>query len=202
MEIRYDQRLDQYRGAKGRIVPRREVMRLLDEEMLRQQTRFRGHALNFTAGNIDLAEFEQRMAHDIKLSHIRMTAFAAGGVKELDNQYYGIIGRLLRRQYEYLDGFAQDIEDGKLDAKAIVRRAALYGDAAKTSFYSSEKAVKVRQKFNQAKRTLDSQAQHCNDCIRYASLGWRNIEDVVVPGVRCQCGQHCKCSISYRRYNP
>jgi hypothetical protein len=200
----YDQRMSAYRGADGRLVSRATIIKLIDEETARMETRLRGHALEYISGNISLSEMQRRMAYDIKLSHIRMAAFASGGINELDDDLVDLVSTLLLSQYSYLDRFGRQIEeevrDKPLTGAQIVARAALYGTGARVAFFIAEKVTKIKTRFNQARRTLDPQAQHCEDCIRHATRGWRPIAEVVPPGIACRCRQRCKCSISYRRY--
>lgn len=202
MATSYDARAGQFRGDNGRFVPRAEVLRLVDAEVARTQTRLKGHARLLAGGKIDIAEFQTRTAEDVKLSHLRMAAFAAGGTKQLTPTHYGTAGAELKRQYKYLDGFGKAISAGTLTEKQLLARAQSYALSSRTAFFKSEKVTRGKNGFNQAKRSLDSQAQHCPSCLRYSTGGrWRYITDVIEPGVACECQSRCKCTIVYRVAN-
>jgi hypothetical protein len=49
------------------------------------------------------------------------------------------------------------------------------------------------------RRILDSQAQHCQDCLGYAAQGIVSIGTLPLPGQRCECGARCRCSVRYYR---
>jgi len=172
---------------------------LIDEERVRMQVRMQGHMRLQISGRISVEQFQLRVANDLKLSAIRMASFAAGGMDKMDAKRYGKVGAFLRNQYKFLARFGEDIESGVLSERQLLARAKLYGSAAKTMFFQAEKETKKKERFNQARRDLDPQANHCASCLSYA-VGWRPIEEVVEPGVRCECNHNCRCRITYRRY--
>jgi hypothetical protein len=53
--------------------------------------------------------------------------------------------------------------------------------------------------FSLMRRILDEQAVHCASCLSYAARGIVPIGSVPMPGVRCECGARCKCSVRYFR---
>lgn len=198
--ITYNQRADRYQDERGRFVSRSHVLRLLDEEKLRMRVRFMGHARNLIANNITLAEFQLRMAEDLKLSHIRLTGLAIGGLNKFNTEYYGLIGNQLAFHFQRLNQMAALIESGKMPPEVVLKRVQRYAGAAKTSFYRAEKKRKSQLGFNEARRELDPQAQHCDSCVLHSTNGkWLPISEVIPPGVRCECKQNCRCKIFYRR---
>lgn len=200
MPITYDRRAGQFRGNDGRFVAKAEILRLVDGEAARLEVRLQGHARLLTSNRITVSEFQTRMAEDIKLSHLRMASFGAGGEKQLTPRQFGLVGAELKKQYKFLGNFGQDIAAGRLSEKQILARAKLYGRSPAISFYNSERVARVENGFNQAKRLLDPQAAHCAECITYAT-GWTDAREVVPPGTNCSCGGRCKCRLLYRRLN-
>lgn len=199
MPITYDRRAGSYRGDNGRFVARAEVLRLVDGEAARLETRLRGHARLLNANRISVGEFQSRMAEDLKLSYLRSAALGSGGRQGLTNRHFGKVGQELKDQYAFLRNFGEAIAAGELSEKQILARAKSYGISTRTAFFEAEKITRQANGFNQAKRTRDPQAQSCPDCIRYSTNGqWFPINQVVAPGVNCQCRSRCRCQIVFR----
>lgn len=200
-EIAYSSSTGQFRNLKtGRFVGRTAVMGLVDQEVERTKVRLQAHTRLLTQRRIDLPEWERRMAQTLKETHLRMGAFGSGGKQNLDARKFGAIGYQLRTQYAYLDEFAKDLKAGKLTAAQALRRTGLYANSIKVTFHKIEKMQKLEvEGFREAKRSLDPQAQHCQSCLQYSTRDrWRPADQVVEPGVNCECGQFCRCSIQYR----
>jgi hypothetical protein len=198
-KVVYDRRTGQFHGGDRRFVARAEVLRLADAEAARLETRLSGHARLLTQNKISVPEFQLRMAEDIKLSHLRMAAFGAGGEKQLTPRHFGTAGQELKRQYKYLQGFGDAVAQGELSEKQILSRAKSYGMSARTAFFKAEKVTRQDNGAREAKRSLDSQARHCSSCLGHSTGGlWLPIDQVVAPGVDCECQSRCRCRVAYR----
>lgn len=196
----YDRRVGQYRGDGGKFVPRAQILKLVDEESARLETRLKAHARLLTQNKIDLPVFQQRMAEDLKLSHLRMSIFAAGGRTNMTKQHYGAVGRQLRTQYEYLDGFVTDLQNGKLTRERALARSGMYGASTRLAFHESEKITRSNEAFKKGMRVLDPAARHCPECLSYATLDFVPISEIVPIGSRCSCSSRCRCQIIWRKY--
>jgi hypothetical protein len=197
--ITYDRRAGQYRGMNGRFVPRTTVMNLVGQETVRTEVRLKAQTRLMIQGKIDLAEWQTRMAQTIKDAHLRVGTLAAGGKQGMTPQKNGAIGYQLRQQYEYLDRFANDLAQGKLTPEQALRRSGAYSKSVTKTFHRIEKLTRQEEGFGEAKRSLDPRAKHCSSCIGYHTNGkWKPIDQVMLPGMNCECGQFCKCSIEYR----
>ena len=160
----------------------------------------KAHARLLTDGKIDLGEFQRRAADDIKMSSIRMGVFASGGRSQTPQAVYGAVGRELRSQYGFLANFAKDLAAGKLTKEQAIARAGSYGGSSRVAFHQAEKVARTREKGWEAKRDLDPQSRHCGSCLLHSTNGeWIPAEDIVMPGVRCECFHFCRCRVSFRR---
>ncbi len=202
MELKFDRRSGQYRNLEtGRFVPRADVLRLVEEETLRGEVRLKAIARLLIAGRIDLPEFQERFAEQLKASHLRLGMLSSGGKEGVTKADYGAVGKNLRDEYKYLRGFGQAIAAGELNPEQIVKRAASYGQSARISFFSVEKQSRKRNGVNQGRRDLDPQSsKHCADCLRHATHGWVGIDQIVPVGTKCLCRQRCRCRISWRAF--
>ena len=196
----YDSRSGQFRGANGRFVRRADILQLVDQESQRTEARLKAQTRLMIAGKLSLSEWEKQFAQTLKESHLRMMALSSGGKQNLTSRHYGAAGYELRRQYEFLDGFARDLAAGKLTADRALWRSGLYSSSIKTAFFKGEKIQKELESFTVARRSLDASANHCSSCTLHSTYGeWKPIAEVVEPGVNCECRSNCKCSIFYAK---
>ena len=200
-KVSYDRKVGKYRDDNtGKFVSRDRILRLVDEEAARLSTRMQAHARNLTAGNIDLPTFQRRSAEDLKLSAIRSTLLGSGGKSLTTNAQYGSTGRLLREQYQFLDGFARDLADGKLSKAQAIQRASLYGASTRSAFHQAEKIARGREGFKLAMRQLDGASKHCLECIQHSTNGkYVPINEIVAISARCSCAARCRCSIIFKK---
>lgn len=201
-EISYNPRAGRYVRSDGKFVGKEVIRNLVDQEQQRLKVRLQAHTRLMANQQISLAEWQLRMGESLRDSHLRMGTLGAGGQARTQAQHFGAIGYQLRRQYQYLDGFARDIYEGKLTREQALRRAAMYADSSTTTFHRTEQISRGLEGFDEALRSLDPQARHCPSCLTYSTYGeWQPISQVITPGTNCECGQHCHCQIYYRRSN-
>lgn len=96
------------------------------------------------AGRITPSEFEDRMAEEIK--DLWTTSYVAGkgaDWSEMEFADYGSVGGRLRRQYSFLRGFRQDLEQEGVESFSRAKledRARLYGEASSVAFETGRAA--------------------------------------------------------------
>ena len=112
---------------------------------------------------------------------------------------YGRIGQKLRAEYNYLQGFTRDLLDGRMSTPMAIARIGLYAQSVRGSYWEGTEMREQKRGLSLMRRVLDSQAQHCQDCIDYAARGIVTIGSLPMPGQRCACRARCKCSIVYYR---
>jgi hypothetical protein len=197
--VKYDRKSSSFRGDGGRYISNAEVLRLVDAEVARQETRLKGHARLLTTGKIDVPEFQARMASDIKLSAMRMAGLGAGGAEGLGDRHYGKVGSELKKQYKFLAGFGKALSEGMTE-KHVLQRAGQYSRQSAISFHSAQQITKAGEGFTVGRRSLDGQAQHCKQCLTYTTDGlYVPISELVAVGSNCDCGGRCRCVIVFRK---
>jgi hypothetical protein len=109
---------------------------------------------------------------------------------------YGRAGQIIREQYGYLKGFANDIASGKqrLDGTLGVR-AKLYTQAGRNSYYRS-KAANMSGKVTH-QMSVRSARDSCRQCLDLDRKVFR-IDDASfpLPGRRV-CNHNCQCHLAY-----
>jgi hypothetical protein len=133
-----------------------------------------------------------------------MELAAKGG--RLTARDYGRIGARLRTQYRYLQGFALDVEAGRLSAGQIVARAGLYAagfngayERARRDEWQDRAAAGVAVDA----RNVLAAAEHCQNgggktgCQDEAARGWVPLHLMSTPGGR-RCRSNCLCRLEFR----
>ena len=182
----------------GQFVSRAQVRTALDQAIVSAKDGMRDIAQDLVDGNISLADWQTRMAQQIKLIHLASGAAAVGGWAQLTPSDYGRIGAALRQQYAYLQRFALQIENGlvPLDGRLIVR-SLLYGEAGRGTFEDFARAAAQRAGMTHERRVLGA-AEHCKDCVKYAGWGWKPIGTLPRIG-NSQCVTNCHCTFEFRK---
>ena len=83
------------------------------------------------AGQISLGQWEEDMRTLVRELHTGCTAIGKGGWDLMTPKGWGQAGAAIKKQYRWLHGFAEDIEERKdtISLAAIKARAHLYGEA-------------------------------------------------------------------------
>lgn len=150
-------------------------------------------------GNISLANWQTGMMKEIKNVHVASAALSNGGWAQMSSSDWGATGQLIREQYDYLRNYAKEIADGTqaLDGRALVR-SDLYADAANGTYWEMSKRSFSADGYDEGRRILEAGADHCDDCLEYASEGWMPIDDIPEIG-NSQCLTRCRCEIEFRK---
>lgn len=107
----------------------------------------------------------------------------------------------IQEQYEYLDGFAADLQEKpeeEFSLAAIIARAALYAGAAVGTFWLATQAQETEAR--EVRWNL-TPAEHCEDCLDLDARGWMPIGELggQVPGDgQTACRTNCRCFLEYR----
>lgn len=159
------------------------------------------------AGQITITQWELEMQRLVRVAHNGADILARGG-REL-----GFFERIfdwfrrqgeVRRQFDYLRAFAEEIRAGTFDPESLLprveARARMYANAARATYEQGRAREAGRRGYTEKRRIL-APAEHCPDCIEQAQLDWVDINDPRVTGVAdgsTRCLTNCKCSIEYR----
>jgi hypothetical protein len=145
-------------------------------------------------GEIRIEEWQLATADRIKNSRLAMTAAAKGGFRNLTAADYGRLGSQLRQQYRYLQGFALDVEAGRLGAGRIVQRAALYAAGA-AGWYENERRDGAAGIYTHERRVLAA-SEHCSICVEEAARGWVEV-GTLRPIGDSPCRANCLCKFEF-----
>jgi hypothetical protein len=186
-----------YRDERGRFVASSTVRRELDR-YLDTADPAKALAEALRGRQVSLADWEVAMRRHVKNTHLNAVAMERGGYANMRPQDYGRVGQIVREQYGYLRGFANDIASGKqrLDGTLGVR-AKLYTQAGRETFYRSKQAN--LQPGIDMVRSVRHARDSCSECVSLDGK-WFRVGDPAykLPGQRI-CTKNCRCSEEYGR---
>lgn len=130
----YDPRVHNYRQG-GRFVAFTVI-----REAAWQMAEATGNAVQAVAqqlidGQLQVMHWQEFMRLAIKNEHLAQYMAGRGGKAQMTWRDYGIVGALLKEQYQFLDGFAAEVAAGKLTPAQILGRARMYMLNAQQSFW-------------------------------------------------------------------
>lgn len=198
----WNDRAGRYVGANGRFVKFETVRDALDVVADASRANMTAISQQLQAGNITLAEWQTQMARELKVMHTAAAASANGGWAQMNQSDWGATGQMIRRQYEYLQGFANDIASGKqpLNGRFLVR-AQMYADAPRSTFEQMRRRYEANRNGQTVEKRVLGYAEHCGDCVEYAGRGWQPIGTLPPIGASV-CRVKCKCKFVYGVVGP
>ena len=149
-------------------------------------------------GNITPLEWENEMRTFIQVIHREATILAMDGVSNVTPAIWGYEGSLVKKQYNYLSGFVDDIVSNP-DAwmnKRLLARMEMYAKADFGTFEAVLTRKAELEGLTEERRVLGA-ADHCPCCLDQASIGWAKIGDLLPIG-GCVCLTNCHCHKEYR----
>ena len=198
-EWTYDANLGRYRRPSGQFMSQKAVMALMDGRIDKLGQNLRRFTQMLADGNITIDQWQGSVREAIKAAHIQATVLGHGGRDGMGSAEYGRIGQRLRAEYAYLQNFAGDILAGRVSTAMALARVQLYAESVRGSYWEGSSIRQERQGYSLMRRILDPQAQHCDDCLRYARAGLVSMGSLPMPGQRCECRSRCRCSVEYKR---
>jgi len=186
------------RASTGRIIPFATVRDVTEKTAQGQLEEMLMLSKRLQSGEIPLAEWQNEMIEKIKILHINSMVSARGGWAQMSQSDWGYVGSELKRQYEYLRNFAQQIADGsqRLDGTFLFRTQ-MYEDAARSTFEQMRRREEQKKGMEEEMRELGI-ADHCDDCLEYAGRGWQPIGTLPRIGDSV-CRTNCHCRFRFRR---
>lgn len=201
-QFAYDAKLLRYRDLKtGRIVSAQKVRAAVDTVIDVETQRIRAISQRLVNGEINLAEWQIQTSTLLKHLHVAMGIAASGGVNAVTPSDLGFIGSEIKKQYQFLRKFAQEIKSGKqkLDG-SLIARSALYTQSSRGIFEKVRERAGINAGRTEIRNVLGS-SDHChgasNGCIEQQARGWVPIGQLVPVGERL-CMANCRCSTQMR----
>lgn len=185
-----------YDRSTGRYVSRDTMRSALDEVLRVERDTIQHVSEQLRAGQINVGQWQAQMRESIKDTHLQAEALARGGWDQLTSADFGRVGAAVRRQYEYLDRFTQELRGGAPLNGAFLARARMYAMSARP-FFHEEQAQLLQDSGYTEERNVLHPAEHCAECIDQSAAEWVPIGTLIPIGQRTCLGND-KCSMRYR----
>jgi len=183
----------------GQVFSEADLLRISESFMIDQiEMNIQNLTEAFIVGKISLPQWQERMVYEIKSGYIVLGQLGRGGKKLMTFSDYGRIGARLRQEYRFLERFAQEIKSGTLTANQILARAKLYARGPQVAYWENRLSAMADAGYTLERRVLHP-AEHCPDCIQYASRGWQTLGSLPAPGMGSRCLHNCKCTKEFRK---
>ncbi len=199
----WDNSTKHYRlGAGRKETPRSREVRAGLQMVTRSKVNMQNASVALRRGQIDLVEWQLRMAREIKNVHIAELALARGGTFNMTPADRARAAEMIRFQLEKLVNFAEQIKDGKvnLNQKRFLTRAGMYGDAGKTTYWQGVRQNSIDLGMTQERNVLGITEKHCTGCLDQTGRGWVPIGQLIPVGQRI-CLTNCLCNVIFRGPN-
>ena len=198
----FDMAQGRYRSiATGRYVSRARVLEIMADSLAQREKTIIRHAQALANGTLGGRQYVELESLLLKRQTLQQSAIAAGGWDRLTPQDTGRAGAALKQMYQGVKRQAEDAAAGKLSpAQATARAHMMLGDVQRVGL-ETELAHRPPAKAGQMRierRLLDPEAQHCEDCVQYAGMGWQPEGELPRPGDECRCLGACRCSLEVR----
>ena len=185
--------------STGRLISSSAVRDALEQVMEQGAINMHNLSEQLVNGEISLSSWQSSMMQEIKISHIAASTSAQGGFAQMTQSDFGFAGSQIKKQYEYLDKFANQIASGEQQLNGqIVYRADLYGQAPRGTYEAQRQRLEVANGMEEERRILEKDGANCEDCIAAADEGWQPIGTLPQIGDSV-CLTNCRCEMEYRK---
>ncbi len=184
--------------SSGRVVPQPRMKAELLKMLRGPNESVRSLTQRFVEGNLPMVNWARTMRQQIKELHGAFGSMAFGGVNAMGQAQWDLVSGQVLRQLEFFERMVGQVLDGRQALNgALVRRAAMYTQAAYVTYENSRRAF-LTEEFNfTLERRVLAAVEHCVDCVEFASRGFVPIGSL--PGISDSvCLTNCKCHFEYR----
>lgn len=190
---------NQYYSQKPfRPVPVRNVRNLLDGLVTAEERSINELITSVHDGAVSPAVWQRHMQTQLRRLHLNYRSLGGGGYANLTTADYQRIDDVLRAEYTRLSNFARAIRDGESSLAQSQVRGQMYVGTARIEYWEATESHMMPQVgYTVLSRRMLTPADHCIDCLDYASRGWQLLGTLPHPGMQSRCRSNCKCYTLY-----
>lgn len=151
-------------------------------------------------GRVDANQLRESLQQTLRRQALSSAIIGVGGVGNLTENVITAVRRSLSDSFRLLDGFISDIQGRSVENRDL-SRLAQYANAAHTLSQTAARQFLFDTLSNaedlEERRVLGG-AEHCDDCIALAALGWVDAGELPPIGQETVCGNSCRCTFEIR----
>lgn len=199
----YDGDSHRYRSSDtGRYVARRDILGLLNTQINSAEQRWGDLVTAYHEGRISASTWQSTMRDEARRLHSQNRALGVGGWDRMQfGRDWGAVGGRLGGyggDYGRMENLAHGIANGSVSLPQALERVRGYVGNARIQFWEADRdAARQTGRQYEERRRLGS-AEHCADCVEYASMSWQPLGTLYPPGEGSACSTHCRCTLERR----
>jgi hypothetical protein len=195
----FDTRTARYRNAStGRFLSQRDALQLTERSIAAASRELETQVVALAQGVTSLGDWQRSLALLLKQLHLGQFILGRGGIAHTTPADFLEVGRILKDEYRYLEGFGRDLAAGRLSVAQARARARLYLAKSRLSFWAGQRQAQAQGPLPVEMRRSLAPVEHCTECITYAAAGWMPLGALPLPTVDCSCRSNCRCTVEYR----
>lgn len=195
----FDTNTARYRNSvTGRFLSQRDALQLTERSIAAASAEIESQVLSLAQGVTPLGVWQRQLATLLKQVHVGQFILGRGGIAHTTPADFLEVGRILKSEYRYLEGFGRDLAAGRLSVAQARARVRLYLAKSRLSFWAGQRQAQLQGPTASEMRRLLAPVEHCAECVAYARAGWVPIGNVPLPTVDCSCRSNCRCTVQYR----
>src|SRR5436190_21399573 len=197
-EYVWDASLRLYRRKKDdEIVEQTQVEDWIDELLTSLAFLWQDRATDYEHNLITFDEFFYQTRDEIDAMNLAVSAIAFGGVNVAQAADYARVQSLIDEQINYFYNFAIQIRAEKVSEAMIAARLGMYALAG-FGVYQNSRVYGEHDAGMVVYRRLLGAADHCDDCVEYASRSWQIIGSLPRIGDSV-CRARCHCHFEFSK---
>lgn len=210
MPFTYDPRLrgSGYRDTEtGRVISYTTVRSEIDTMISVSQDVQLTLSERVSDGTISPGAWREAVRQEIKDNYLDQYFLGIGGRERMTQADWGRAGSMIKEQYQYLEGFHDQVAAEELSQGQIYARARMYVNSSREAYEKALSIAAEDRPYTEHRWDLGA-AEHCDDCVAIASEGWLPIDQPfvspstgaeTVPGAGDTiCLTNCQCHLEYR----
>ncbi len=195
----FDTATARYRNnTTGRFLSQRDALQLTERSIAAVSAELESQVQALAQGVTSLGDWQRQLATLLKQLHLGQFILGRGGIANTVPADFLEVGRILKSEYRYLEGFGRDLAAGRLSVAQATARARLYLAKSRLSFWAGQRQAQLRGPAVSEMRRILAPVDHCTECVAYARAGWVPIGNLPLPTVDCSCRSNCRCTVQYR----
>jgi len=200
---RWDEPVSRYRDAEtGRFLSREAALEFVNQSVQASSDVTATYASSVAGGQLSSGDWEAAMRAEIKGEYIRQYLLGHGGRETMKPSDWGRIGGMVKEQYTYLKGFANEVAIGNLTPEQIAARAAMYTNSAREAFEKANRLIAKAAGYGQVRWITDPSIENCEDCLAFEAMGWTDVSEDAYGGAYpgsgdTKCLTNCGCETEY-----
>lgn len=195
--IGYNPRAGRYVDLEtGRFIDHEEVFGVVDQAVETFKTNAQDFIIGAIAAQVAVEVVQRFLMQEVKLGYIQTYVAGRGGRALMTPRDWGIVGRVIRDKYDFVQNFMRDIAGGRISEAELLARWDLYFENMVQGYWKGDQEAQIRAGKREMRRTLNSSVP-CKDCPRYSGF-WAAIGELPLPTEQCECRARCLCTVEYR----